>query len=127
VAYVFPKDASLAAARQEGRQAGNEEPDTKEINLELDNDDDPAYVSSDAGTGDMKKLGSLLMLLGALIGVGASVWIAVGLDVAALPWLISVGLVKLAIASSLGVMGVGALLMRIANRRDERLPAGESD
>jgi hypothetical protein len=75
----------------------------------------------------MKKLGSLLMLLGALIGVGASVWIAVGLDVAALPWLISVGLVKLTVAASLGVMGAGAVLTRLANRRDKRLPAGEPE
>jgi hypothetical protein len=75
----------------------------------------------------MKKLGSLLMVLGALIGVGASVWIAVGLDVVTLPWLISVGLVKLTIASSLGVMGAGAVLTRIANERDKRLPGGDSD
>jgi hypothetical protein len=75
----------------------------------------------------MKKLGSLLMWLGALIGVGASVWIVLGADVAAIPWLISVGLVKLTIGASLTVMGAGAVVTRLANRRDKRLPVGESD
>ena len=75
----------------------------------------------------MKRLGSVLLVLGALIGVAASLWIAVGLDVAKLPWLISIGLVKLTIGASLGVMGSGAVLTRLANRRDKRLKAGESD
>jgi hypothetical protein len=67
------------------------------------------------------------MIVGALIGVAASLWITVGLDVVPLPWLISVGLVKLTIASSLGVIGAGAALTRLANRREKRLAAGEAD
>jgi hypothetical protein len=67
----------------------------------------------------MKRLGSALMALGVLVGVGAALWVAAGLERIGLPWLVALGLVKLTIVASFGLMAAGAVLVRVA-RRTER-------
>lgn len=66
----------------------------------------------------MKPIGKALLVLGALVGVVAGLWVMIGLDKVQLPWLVSVGLVKLIVVASLGIMGAGAGLMRIARRNE---------
>lgn len=68
----------------------------------------------------MKKLGSALMALGAFVGVGAGAWIIFGRPAVGLPWLLSIGLVKLTLLASTGIVGAGAGLVRLAKRADHR-------
>ena len=66
----------------------------------------------------MKRLGSALMLLGGLVGVAAAIWVALGLERPGLPWLVAVGLVKLTVVASFGIMGAGAMMIRIGKRAE---------
>jgi hypothetical protein len=45
---------------------------------------------------------------------------ALPMHLAGISWLIAVGLIKLTFAASLGLIGGGAILQRIARRNDER-------
>jgi hypothetical protein len=65
----------------------------------------------------MKKLGSLLMAIGVLVGLAAGIWVAVGVQRGGLPWLVAVGLVKLTIVTSFALLAAGAMLARIKNRQ----------
>ena len=67
----------------------------------------------------MKRIGAALMALGGLVGLAAGVWVAIGLDRAGLPWLVSVGLVKLIIVAGIGLMAAGAVLTRVARRAED--------
>jgi hypothetical protein len=71
----------------------------------------------------MKRIGAALMFLGVLVGIAAGVWVAMGLDTVHLPWLVSVGLVKLIMVASFGIMGAGAVLTRIARNAETRARA----
>ncbi|MDB4893618.1 MAG: hypothetical protein JWL61_5473 [Gemmatimonadetes bacterium] len=76
----------------------------------------------------MKAFGQLLMWIGAAVGtvVGIAIFGHAGLSGVA--WLINVALAKLGLMSALGLMGGGAVLQRLAARRDDRtLPRGDSD
>ena len=67
----------------------------------------------------MRIVGNLLLALGAIIGV----LVAVGMLTAPplhLPWLVVVGLTKLVLISSGGLIAAGAVCLRLANRADER-------
>jgi hypothetical protein len=68
----------------------------------------------------MKRIGAALLVLGALVGVTAGLWVMIGLETLTLPWLVSVGLVKLIIVASLGIMGAGAVMTRIAKKAEQR-------
>ena len=74
----------------------------------------------------MKGIGTGLLLFGALVGMAAGVWVTIGLDVVRLPWLVSIGLLKLIVVASLGIMGCGAAVIRIARRREQRQPVPTS-
>ena len=78
----------------------------------------------------MRKLAALLMFLGVLVGVlmaylvyagGPPPW---GID-----WMIWVGMIKLGLVGSLGLIGVGAFVRRVAIRREARegLPTANQD
>ena len=72
----------------------------------------------------MRRFGQLLMLLG--LGVGGAVGLAIllHLSIPGVSWLVAVGLAKLTLVSSVGLLGAGAALQRIANRREAgALPA----
>ena len=73
----------------------------------------------------MKRLGSLIMLVGAGIGGVVAVGIAGGFHFA-FPWLVNVALVKLTLAASVAVMGAGAWVRRIGLRHEPaRLDSAE--
>jgi hypothetical protein len=66
----------------------------------------------------MKRLGTILMALGALLGI--AVFGAIGLHwgYPGAGWLLNVALAKITLAGAGGLMGGGAVLQRVA-RRDE--------
>ena len=69
---------------------------------------------------DMRKLGNMLMLGGAAVGVGVGAAMLGGVHVVAHPWLVTVGLVKLTLIASGGLMATGAVCVRLANRAEQR-------
>jgi hypothetical protein len=66
----------------------------------------------------MRRFGQLLMMLG--LGVGSAVGLAIllHLSIPGVSWIVAVGLAKLTLVSSVGLLGAGAALQRIANRRE---------
>jgi membrane protein implicated in regulation of membrane protease activity len=67
----------------------------------------------------MRPLGTILMIGGAL--VGASVALAMmGVFHLAIPWLVAVGLAKLTLLGSAGLMAAGAVCHRLALRQEQR-------
>ena len=65
----------------------------------------------------MKRLGSLLMLLGASLGIVAAAGIG-GVFHLTFPWLVNLALAKLTLVASGGLMAAGAVVHRIAVRRE---------
>ena len=67
-----------------------------------------------------------------LMGVGAAVVVAVGIAMFAhfglvgVPWLVNVALAKLGLVASGGLIAGGAIAVRVANRREKRLPDSRS-
>jgi hypothetical protein len=68
----------------------------------------------------MRRFGQLLMLLG--LGVGGAVGLALLMHVSipGVSWLVALGLAKLSLAGSAGLLAGGAVLQRVAARREER-------
>ena len=72
----------------------------------------------------MRALGAILMGLGVALGgalaiaIAAAQWIPV---LAAIPWLVAVGLAKLTFVGALGLIGAGAVARRLAIRSAARL------
>jgi hypothetical protein len=76
----------------------------------------------------MRRLGLALLWLGAGIGAATGLSLLAGLHPSGWSWIMAVGFVKLAAASSLGVMAGGAILLRLHNRElQRRLLAEEPD
>ena len=75
----------------------------------------------------LRRTGTALSLiglgLGTLLGVG---WL-LQVQVAGLPWIVVVGLVKLGFLGSVGMIGAGAVMRRLASWTDRppQLPPGE--
>jgi hypothetical protein len=67
----------------------------------------------------VRKLGNVLMLGGAGVGFGVGVAMLSGIHFVG-PWLVAVGLTKLILLGSCGLMATGAVCIRLANRDDER-------
>ena len=68
----------------------------------------------------MKLLGHILLALGALVGFAAGVSLLLGIDRLRLPWLVAIGLVKLTIVASFGIMTAGAMLIRLTRKARAR-------
>lgn len=68
----------------------------------------------------MKALGQTLMIIGVLVGVVTGVGIVVGWNPFHLPWLLSVGFIKLVLLAAVGFLGAGATLTRLAKRAAAR-------
>lgn len=68
----------------------------------------------------MRQLAALLMALGVILGVAVGLGLMLGLTVPGLPWLVTVGLVKLTLTGSLGLIAGGAVLRRFAIRSEQR-------
>ena len=66
----------------------------------------------------MKRLGSLLMLLGVSVGVVAAAGIG-GVFHLAFPWLVNVALAKLTLVASGALMASGAVVRRVGIRREQ--------
>ena len=73
----------------------------------------------------MKRLGQLLMLLGLIVGSIVGLAMIAHVSVGGLPFLVAIGLAKLTLGASAGLMTGGAVLVRISKRHEEapRLPA----
>jgi len=69
----------------------------------------------------MRRLAAILMGLGVVLGAGVSAAMLLHLRIAGLHWLILVGLAKLTLAGSLGLIAAGAVVRRLAVRRDARV------
>lgn len=67
----------------------------------------------------MRRIGQLLMLLGAGVGILVALAMLLGITVNGVPWLVAVGLGKLTLAASAGLMATGAFVQRLASRRRE--------
>ena len=67
----------------------------------------------------MRQLGRILAGLGLCVGIILGVAMMLPIHLVGVGWLIGVGLAKLTFLGSLGMIGAGAVLQRIANR-DER-------
>jgi len=76
----------------------------------------------------MKRFGSLLMLLGASVGIVAAAGIG-GVFHLTFPWLVNVALAKITLVASGALMASGAGVRRIATRREQaaQLAAGNED
>ena len=68
----------------------------------------------------MIRLGRVLMWLGVAVGTAVSVLILVGTGVPGMPWLVNVGLAKLALLAAGGLIGGGGVVSRLGQRRDAR-------
>ena len=68
----------------------------------------------------MRPFGSVLLALGVLLGCAVGVGLLLGVQVPGVSWLVAVGLTKLALIASGGLMAAGAVLIRLARRSDER-------
>jgi len=74
----------------------------------------------------MRLLGQLLMILGVAAGGAVGLALLLHLSIPGVPWLIALGLAKLTLVGSAGLLGAGAFVQRLANRHDDR-PALPSD
>jgi hypothetical protein len=76
----------------------------------------------------MRRFGQLLMLLG--LGIGGAVGLALlfHLSLPGVSWIMAVGLAKLTLGASVGLLAGGAFLQRLATRRDDaRLPSADRE
>jgi hypothetical protein len=68
----------------------------------------------------MRRFGKVLEILGVIIGGVAALGVLPSVNLSGIPWLMAVGLVKLTLAASLGMIATGAVLQRIARLSEER-------
>lgn len=68
----------------------------------------------------LRRIGSLLLMTGVAVGVGVGVAIFVGFRPATLPWLLAIGLTKLTLLASGGLMAAGAFCLRLDKREAAR-------
>ena len=75
----------------------------------------------------MHLFGGVLLTLGVLLGAAVALGIALGVSIPGVSWLIAVGLVKLTLIASGGLIAAGAVLQRLAKRADDRQLPSSSD
>jgi hypothetical protein len=68
----------------------------------------------------MRRLSAVLMGLGVALGAGVSLAMLFHLRIPGVHWLILVGLAKLTLAGSLGLIAAGAVVRRLAIRAEQR-------
>ena len=68
----------------------------------------------------MHLLAKLLMGLGLTLGAVVGLGMLLGVTLPGIPWLVAVGTVKLTLAGSVGLIGAGAVLRRLAIRAERR-------
>ena len=67
----------------------------------------------------MRRFGQFLAALGLVLGTCVALSLFLPLTVSGWSWLIAVGMVKLSLLSSLGLIAGGAFLQRLARRREQ--------
>jgi len=67
-----------------------------------------------------------LLALGLLVGVAGGAGLMLGLHAIGLQWLIAIGLAKLTLLTSGGLMAGGAVLQRLARREESRKQLGSA-
>jgi NhaP-type Na+/H+ or K+/H+ antiporter len=72
------------------------------------------------GADRLRTIGQLLMILGVAVGGAVGLALLFHLSIPGVPWLLAVGLAKLTLAGSAGLLGAGAFMQRLANRHDEQ-------
>ena len=74
----------------------------------------------------MRRLGELLIALGAALGIFVAIAIVAHIGPGA-TWLINVAVAKLTLVAAGGLMGAGAVAIRLDNReRSKKLPGGDN-
>lgn len=73
----------------------------------------------------MRRMGTLLLWGGVVVGALSAVWIWFGPVSAELPLLVGIGLIKLTFIAGLVLIAAGAVALRLANRAHSRLLEGE--
>ncbi|MEO8620161.1 MAG: hypothetical protein ABI625_03775 [bacterium] len=68
----------------------------------------------------MRPLGSILMIGGAAVGAMVAVAMLGGIHVANVPLIVAIGLGKLTLLTSGGLMAAGAVCNRLALRKEQR-------
>lgn len=68
----------------------------------------------------MHRFGQALLWLGLVIGIVGGVGLTLALHTGGLTWLVAIGLSKLTLLASGGLMAGGAVLQRFARREAER-------
>jgi hypothetical protein len=66
------------------------------------------------------RIGKGLMALGAAVGIGVGVAMLSGVHLAGVSWIVAVGLTKLTLLASGGLMAGGAVCLRLERRNAER-------
>jgi hypothetical protein len=74
----------------------------------------------------VRRIGSLLLWLGLLVGIIGGIGLTVGMHFTGVAWLVAIGLSKLTLVASLGLMAGGGVLQRLARRGDEQQAVLES-
>jgi hypothetical protein len=74
----------------------------------------------------MRLLGQVLMALGVAVGGAVGLALLFHLSIPGVPWLLALGLAKLTLLGSAGLLGAGAFIQRLGNLHNE-LPALPSD
>ena len=68
----------------------------------------------------MRRIGQLLMALGAAVGIVVALAMVAHLGVVGVPWLVNVALAKLGLVAAGGLMAGGAVSVRLAQRHEQR-------
>jgi hypothetical protein len=69
---------------------------------------------------NMGVIGRALLWLGLLVGIVGGIGLTLGFHFAGIAWLLAIGLAKLTLVGSLGLMAGGAVLQRLAHRDEKR-------
>jgi hypothetical protein len=69
---------------------------------------------------NIRVVGRALLWLGLLVGIVGGIGLTVGFHFTGIAWLVAIGLAKLTLATSLGLMAGGAVLQRLAQRDEKR-------
>ena len=74
----------------------------------------------------MRRLGHVLIGLGAVVGAGVGIAILGHVGIVGVPWLVNVGLAKLGLVASGALMASGAVSVRVGARREQAVRLADS-
>ena len=68
----------------------------------------------------MRHFGNILLALGVIIGVAGAAGLMMGLHATGMAWIVGIGLAKLTLLASGGLLASGAGVLRLARRAEDR-------